>query len=98
MFGKVGRCAFEEVVVVELLKIKCLPVLFYSLESCLFNKSQIRSLAFAISGAFSKIFSIKQDLIDNCRMLFNCQFVADSLSRTKKIFLRKFINSHLQFI
>jgi len=79
MFGKIGGCAYEEVVV-ELLKMKCLPVLFYGLESCQLNKTQIRSLDFAVSGAFSKIFSTKsQDLIDNCRMLFDCQGRSDGV-------------------
>jgi len=32
MFGKAGRCASEEVIV-ELIKMNCLPVLFYGLES-----------------------------------------------------------------
>jgi len=50
MYGKVGHCASEEVIV-ELLKLKCLPVLFYGLESCPINKSQTRSLDFAINSA-----------------------------------------------
>jgi len=58
VFGKVGRCASEEVIV-ELLKTKCLPVLFFGLESCPLRKSQIRSLDFAINSAFSEIFSTK---------------------------------------
>jgi len=46
-----------------------------------------------LSSTFSKIFSIKlQDLVDDCRMLFNCQPVAHILSSRKKIFLCKFIN------
>jgi len=93
MFGKVGRCASEEVIV-ELLKMKCLPVLFYGLESCPLSKSQIKSLDFAINSAFSKIFSTKsQDIIDNCRTVFNCHPLAESLPRRKKNFLSKYINS-----
>jgi len=44
-FRKVGRCASEEITV-ELMKMKCLPILFYSLEFCLLNKSQMKSLDF----------------------------------------------------
>lgn len=95
MFGKVGRCASEEVTV-ELLKMKCLPVLFYDLESCPLSKSQIKSLFdFAINSAFSQIFNTKsQDLIDNCRTVFNCQPVAESLSTRKKnvILLEEFLS------
>ena len=57
MFGKTWCCASQEVII-ELLKMKCLPVpvLFYGLESCPLNKAQIKSLDFAINRAFSKIF------------------------------------------
>jgi len=66
MLGKVGHCASEEVTV-QLMKLKCLPVLFYGLESCLLNKSQTRSLDYAINSAFSKIFCNKlRDAIDSC--------------------------------
>ena len=74
---------------------KCLPVLFYGLESCQLNKTQIRSLDFAVTSAFSKIFITKsQDPIDNCRMPFDCQPVADSLSIRKEIFLCKHVSSN----
>jgi len=70
MYGKVGRCASEEVIV-DLLKLKCVPVLFYGLESCPINKSQTRELDFAINSAFSKIFCMKsRGGIDSCRMFF----------------------------
>jgi len=55
MFGKIGRRASEEVII-ELLKMKCLPVLLYGLEFCPLNKTHIKSLDFAISSAFNKIF------------------------------------------
>jgi len=54
VFGKVVRCAFEEVIV-ELLKMKCLPVLFYGLESCPLIESHVNFLDFAISSTFTKI-------------------------------------------
>ena len=43
IFGKVGRIASEDVII-ELLKAKCLPALYYGLEACPVNKSQTRSL------------------------------------------------------
>jgi len=55
MFRKIRRCASEEVII-ELLKMKCLPVLLYGIESCPYNKTQIKSLDFAISSAFAKYF------------------------------------------
>jgi len=87
MFGKVGRCASE-----ELLKMKCLPVLFYGLESCPLSNSQIKSLDFAINSAVSTIFSIKsQDIIDNCKTVFKCRPLTENLSTRKKNFLSKYI-------
>ena len=43
IFGKVGRTASEEVII-QLLKTKCLPVLYYGLEACPVNRDQARSL------------------------------------------------------
>ena len=42
VYGKVGRCASEDVIV-ELLKTKCLPSLLYGIEACPINKSVIKS-------------------------------------------------------
>ena len=54
IFGKVGRVAHENAVI-ELLKAKCLPSLYYGLGACPINKSQIKSLNFALNSAFRKI-------------------------------------------
>jgi len=69
-------------------------VLFYGLESCPLSKSQTKSPDFAINSAFSKIFSTKsQDIIDNCRTVFNCQPLAESLSTRKTNVFSKYIYS-----
>ena len=47
IFGKVGRIASEDVII-ELLKAKCLPALYYGLEACPVNKSQIISLEYVL--------------------------------------------------
>jgi len=66
IFGKVGRVASENVVI-ELLKVKCLPSLYYGLEACPINKSQIRWLEFVINSSFRKIFSTKSyDVVNEC--------------------------------
>jgi len=54
VFGKVGRCASEEVIV-ELLKTKCLSSLLYGTEACPVNKSVLRSQEFVINNALRKI-------------------------------------------
>ena len=73
---------------------KCLLVLFYGPESYPLNKSQAKSLDFAIDSAFSKSFSTKYHyLIVNCMALFNCQPTAVTVSKRKHKFLSKYINS-----
>jgi len=67
MFRKIGRCASG--VTVELLKMKCLPVLFYGLEYRPLTSAQTTSLAFAINSAFSKIFRMKSTSVSNRNML-----------------------------
>ena len=69
MFGKVGRVASENVVV-ELLKIKCLPILLYGLEACPLTKTQLNSLNYVIYSSFRKIsMSVQMKLltsVDTC--------------------------------
>jgi len=45
-----------KMLLIELLKAKCLPSLYYGLEACPINKSQIKSLNFVLDNAFNKIF------------------------------------------
>jgi len=68
--GKVGRSASEEVVT-QLLKIKCLPVLYYGLEVCPVNRDQDRSLDYAVHSCFRKMFSTTdQSVIEQCMIFF----------------------------
>ena len=53
MFGKVGRIASEDVII-ELKLAKCLPALYYGLEACPVNKSQIRSLEYVLNNTFKR--------------------------------------------
>jgi len=43
VIGQVGRTASEEVII-QLLKSKCLPVLYYGLEVCQVNRDQVKWL------------------------------------------------------
>ena len=43
IFGKIGRTT-SEVVIIELIKSKCIPVLLYGLEACHLIKAQMRSI------------------------------------------------------
>jgi len=58
VFGKIGRSASEEVII-QLLKTKCLPVLYYGLEVCPINRDQVRSLDYAVQICFRKIFTTR---------------------------------------
>ena len=64
LFGKIGRIASEDVIV-QLVKTKCLPVLYYCLEACPLKKSQLSAVDFALNCTFRKIFSTRsQEVVD----------------------------------
>ena len=63
IFGKVGRLA-AELVTVELLKSKCLPSLYYSLEACPLSSADFKSLEYVVVGAFMKIFNTRSRSCD----------------------------------
>jgi len=44
-FGKVGKIVSENVII-ELLKAKCFPGLYYEIEACPLNKSHIKCLEY----------------------------------------------------
>ena len=48
VFGIIGRCAPEEVIL-QLVSSKCMPMLLYGLEACPLNKSTISSLDFVVN-------------------------------------------------
>jgi len=49
----------QKKVIIELMKKKCLPILYYALEVCPLNKAHIGCLYFAVGSCFSKIFCVK---------------------------------------
>ena len=75
----------------QLFKSKCLPILYYGLEVCRFNKSQIDALQYVVTSCFGKIFNTRsRDLIYECMMFFNCLMVSDTLDKRKKKFADKY--------
>jgi len=42
----------QKKVIVELMKKKCLPILYYAIEVCPLNKAHINSLDFAVGSCF----------------------------------------------
>jgi len=55
IFGKIGRCASEEVVL-ALIKTKCLPVLLCGNEVCPTNAADLQSMQFTINRVIIKLF------------------------------------------
>ena len=84
VFGKVGRTASAEVII-QLLKTKCLPVLYYGLEACPVNRDQVRSLDYAVHSCFRKILSTTdQSVVEQCMIFFECHHVQDQIRERKK--------------
>jgi len=64
-------------------KTKCLPVLYYGLEACPLNKSEI------------KIFRTKsKDVVDECMLLFECSSVLTVVIKRKAKFLDDYLQSY----
>ena len=90
ILGKVGRVASQEVVV-QLVKTKCLPSLLYGLDVCPVNNKQTKSLDFAITSSFRKIFDTKSaDIVKECMDAFNCLSTSAAVIRKKCKFLVKY--------
>ena len=67
---KVGRVASADVVV-QLVKTKCLSILYYATEVCPTNKSDVLSLQHVIDSCFRKIFNVKsKDVVHECETEF----------------------------
>ena len=77
----------SEEVVVQLFKSKCLPIIYYGLEVCRFNKSQIHALQYLVISCFGKLFNTRsRDFINGCMLFFNCPLVSDTLDKRKEFF------------
>jgi hypothetical protein len=93
IYGKIGNTASEETII-ELLKMKCLPSLYYGMEACPLNLSQINSLNFAIISCIMKVFRTNSKLIaSECMSMFNVLSVTEALARRKKKFLAQYCDN-----
>jgi len=89
IFGNIGRVASEEVIL-ELVKCKCLPILLYGLECCPLDKSDVKSLDFAVTRFLMKLFkSVNLDLINECRFCFNFSLPSELLEKRIAKFQKK---------
>jgi len=93
LFGKVGRVASPDVVV-QLVKTKCLPILYYAIEVCPTNKSDVLFLQYVIDTCFRKIFNVKsKEVVHECETEFGVFPVTDVIDSTKSQFLVKYDHS-----
>jgi len=89
IYSKIGGIASEETLL-HLLKTKCLPRLLYSAEAIPLNKTQIRSLQFAVQSCFSKIFKTQyNEIIKECYEQFNFMEIGDIVKIRRSNFLTK---------
>ena len=76
----------SDTVVIELLKSKCMPIMFYGPEVYPLHKSDIKSIDYALTSCLKKIFSTNsQEVISECRDMFHC-LPAEDVIAEKKIF------------
>ena len=66
IFGKLLNLA-SEVVILELVKSKCLPILLYGIESCNLHSADLHSLDFT----YNRLFRTKSiDVVKDCQYFF----------------------------
>jgi len=72
VFGKLLNLAYE-VVILELVQSKCLPILLYGLECCNLRIADLHSLDFTYNRLFMKLFRTKSiDVVKDCQHFFRC--------------------------
>jgi len=83
IFRKVGRIAYEEVIL-QLISSKCTPILLYGLEACSLTKSDLCSLDFVINRLLMKLFETRNmEIVKYCQSVFN--FVIPSVQVAQKV-------------
>ena len=74
-------------------KSNAIPVLLYGLEVCSLTKAQIKSMDYAISSCYRKIFNVKSnENVRLCMDMFNCDDVDTLLAKRRQKFLSGFVH------
>ena len=90
LLGKVGGRAPEDVIL-ELIRSKCLPALFYGLEACPLRKSDTSSLDFVVNRFFMKLFQTNNiDIVNYCRAQFEFDLPSTVVEKRSKKFIAKY--------
>ena len=83
----------SDTVVIELLKSKCMPIMFYGPEVYPLHKSDIKSIDYALTSCLKKIFCTNsEEIISECRDMFNCLHAEYTVAKRKKKFLLRFVD------
>jgi len=62
-----------------------MPIFFYGLEVCPLNKSHTKSINYTLTSCLKKILSTNsQEVISECRDMFNCLLAEDIIGKRKK--------------
>ena len=90
VLGKVANVVLE-IVIIELLKTKRLPILYYGVEACPVNKAQLQSLDFVLHNSFRKILWTKStNVVKDCMLIFGCPPAGEVIRRRTDKFLAKY--------
>ena len=89
VYGRIGRCASEEVAC-ELLVKKCIPLIYYASEVLPLNNCEYKSLDYVINSAFRKIFATNSgDIVSYCRNMFGVASAKDCIAGRRQVFLHR---------
>ena len=90
VYGRIGRMASCEVIV-ELVRTKCLPVLWYACEAVPVLTRDFNSFDFVLNCSFRKILNTKDDYVVKYRRdIFKLASVAEIITTRRTTFLSKF--------
>ena len=90
----IGLIASHEVIL-QLIKSKCFPALYYGMEACPLRKSQYNSINYVNNSTFRKIFNTRsQEVVGVCLEMCNCLPAEKAIAIRKRNFLNKFCVSN----
>ena len=93
VYGKVGRCASEEVVI-KLINAKYVPILLYGMDACPLLVSDSRSVDFIVNRIFMKIFKTTDiDIVKECQLMFGFELLSHVIVKRKINFFNRFLAS-----
>lgn len=89
IYGRIGRFASAEVIV-ELIRTKCIPLLFYANEVLPLTSGDYKSFDYVINGAIRKTFKINSnETVDYCRAMFCLQSSKEIICARRSTFLSR---------